>query len=259
MAGCIADPQWAGSAGAEKKKLRGKMEKVMMRRVIAACALSALMTGSALAGIQGVVPSEFENVDAPSSFLFFGSARGYQFLIHESELTDYVGLSLNGLTWRAGSSSGYPSADQLINNFEIRLSEGVAPADRTTNFASNIVGAQTLVRTGSLAIPAGSYPGGGSPNEWGLKIGFDRYVYNGGHLVIEIRHTGTALSGSLDATSTSTDGYGTRYASVWGSGFDTGGSFNANFIITRLNAVPAPGALALMGVGLIASRRRRRN
>ncbi|WP_435524572.1 hypothetical protein [Chryseobacterium indoltheticum] len=43
------------------------------------------------------------------------------------------------------------------------------------NFAANITGAQTIVKSGSLTIPAGSVPGGNSTNPFSYTFVF-RYT-----------------------------------------------------------------------------------
>jgi hypothetical protein len=67
------------------------------------------------------------------------------------------------------------------------------------------------------------------------------YVYNGGHLIIELRQTGTGSSRSVDALGTTTPGYGTLFRSCWGTGFDANSGNQANFSITRITAdTPVP-------------------
>lgn len=242
-----------------------------MRTVIAShrIALVAIvgamaLTGTASAQFHGVVPSEYENTTGTAGFLYFqGAGRTYQMIINESELTQFVGMELNGLSWRLLASAGnsWPLSDATFNNFDIYMGQGVAPADRSLAFAANYNGPVTQVRSGSLVVPTGSFPSGGSPNGWGHEITFDNYLYTGGHLTIEFRHDGMlgATSQSFDGLSTSTSGYLSRFAAIWASGYDTNGTVNnGNFFVTRLSAVPAPGALALLGLAGLATRRRRR-
>lgn len=79
-----------------------------------------------------------------------------------------------------------------MSSFDIYLSESVEPSERQLNFAANVVGTQTQVRSGSLQIPAGALTVGSNPNEFSFKITFtSAWQYDGGNLLIEVRHSGT--------------------------------------------------------------------
>ncbi|MBX3375802.1 MAG: hypothetical protein KF678_02210 [Phycisphaeraceae bacterium] len=84
-------------------------------------------------------------------------------------------------------------------------------------FASNVVGPQSLVRSGPLIIPAGSLTAGSSPNVFGFTVSFNEpYFYSGGNLLVELRHTGSdAGIQTVDALSTTTTGYLTDFAACW--------------------------------------------
>lgn len=212
---------------------------------------------------QFVVPSSYENVPGTGTFLgpLANAQRTYQLLIHESLLTDMVGLELTGLTWRIppSATSDWPTADVTFNNYDIYLSGSVTPADRSLTFANNIVGPQTQVRSGPLNIPTGSYTFGNSPNEFGPTIGFSNYAYNGGHLLVEIRHSGfSGTSRSVDALVTSTPGYSTLFSAAWTGSYTGTSGAQGNFSIVRLTAVPEPTTTGLLGLGLLAVLRRRR-
>lgn len=228
--------------------------------LLCACALS----GAATAQVTQVVPPAYENTAGTGVFLgpLTSSQRTYQLLMDESLLTDLVGLDLTGISWRLPASAvdDWPIADQTFDNYDIYLSESVDPGDRSLTFADNIVGTQTQVRSGSLVIGAGTFPSGGSPNDFGLTIGFgSNYTYNGGNLLLEIRHDGSdGTSRAIDALVTSTPGYGTLFSAAWtGNYLGTSGT-QGNFAIVQFTAVPAPGAGALLGLGLLAGARRRR-
>lgn len=167
------------------------------------------------------------------------TARTYQLLINESLLTPYIGKEIKGITWRLGpsASANWPASDQTFLSYDIYLSGSVAPADRSLTFANNVVGTQTLVRSGSLLIPAGSFTFGLTPNKFGPVVTFNTgYLYTGGHLLIEIRHSGTGgLSSSNDAVGTSTTGYGTLFSACWGSGATALTGSQGNFSISQIN------------------------
>lgn len=80
-----------------------------------------------------------------------------------------------------------------------------------------------------------SYTFGNVPNNWGPEILFDSlYLYTGGHLLIEVRLTGTGNNRSNDAVGTSTTGYGTQFSACWGSSYTANSGSQANFSIVRL-------------------------
>ncbi len=189
-----------------------------------------------------VVPPEYETSPGTATFLgpLYTGARTCQWLIHEDELTNLVGKELQALSWRIppSASSNWPPSDVTITNYDLWLSGSVAPADRDlTDFTQNVVGTQKQVKAGSLFIPMNSYPSGSSPNDWGPEIVFDSvYLYTGGHLLIELRLTGTGVTNqSTDAVGTSTTGYGTLFSACWGSGYTANSGSQANFTIVRLS------------------------
>ncbi len=189
-----------------------------------------------------VVPPDYTSTPGNGTFLsqFANTPRTYQLLIHESLLTDLVGKELHAVSWRLPTSalSNWPSSVVTVTNHDIYLSESVTPADRSlTDFSANAVGIQKLVRAGTLVIPANSYTFGNTPNNWGPEIMFDSlYLYTGGHLLIEIRQTGTSTSKGLDALTSSTTGYGTLFSACWGSGYTANSGSQGNFSIVRLTA-----------------------
>lgn len=233
--------------------------EVIVAGIVLAGALPVLATES-----QHVVPTAYGNTAGTSTFLgpLSNAQRTYQLLVHEDQLTDLVGLSLTGLAWRlpASAIAPWPTVDAIYGDYDIYLSGSVAPADRSFTFADNIVGTQTQVRSGGLSISADTYPFGSSPNLFGPTIEFDQnWLYSGGHLLVDIRHTGfSGTSRSVDALSTSTPGYGTQFSAAWtGNYLGTSGS-QGNFSIFQFTAIPAPSAAAVLGLGLVAGLRRRR-
>jgi len=234
--------------------------KRLSAALIVACAAPAAVAGMN----EFVVPPAYENTPGTTSFtgpLAVGG-RTYQLLVHESLLTDLVGLEIDGLSWRlpANATAPWPATDTLYSNYDIYLSGSVAPSDRSLTFADNIVGTQTQVRSGPLSILAGDYPSGSSPNDWGAKIGFSSgYTYNGGHLLVEIRHNGSNTgSRANDAIGTAIAGYGTLFSAAWQSSYTATTGLQGNFSIFRFTAVPAPSAAGVLGLGLMAGLRRRR-
>ena len=192
-----------------------------------------------------VVPNIYQG--SPAALTFLGplgnSQRTYQFLINANQLTGLIGQNIDAITYRLPTSatSDWPASDVTFTNYDIYLAQSVAPADRRLTFDSNIVGVKTQVRAGSLTITAGSYTFGNNPNNFGTDIEFDTpYMYTGGHLLIELRHTGfTGTSRSTEAASTSSSGYGTDFSACWTGNYTGTSGSQGNFVTVRLNSSTA--------------------
>jgi hypothetical protein len=220
--------------------------------------------------VDVIIPNGYGSTAGGSTFLgpIANAQRTYQLLINENQLTGAVGQLLTGITYRLPTSatSNWPASDATAANYDIRLSGSVPPANRSLTFAANVVGPQTLVRSGSLTIPAGTFPSGGSPNNFGYEITFATpWLYSGGHLLIEIRQTGLSASSSVDAIA-ATGGppgvYGNLVSACWtGSYTGTSGS-QGNFAVLGLSLSggawlsinPASGTIA-MGDSILMSAR----
>ncbi|NOS86293.1 MAG: T9SS type A sorting domain-containing protein [Ignavibacteria bacterium] len=191
-----------------------------------------------------VVPPNYAGTQGTASFLgpLSNAQRTYQFLIRDSILTGLVGQQITGITYRllASAVTNWPTADVTFSNYDIYLSGSVAPENRSLTFSQNVVGVQKRVRFGSLTVTAGSFPSGGSPTTFGSEIAFDSaYVYNGGHLLVELRHTGfTGTSASVDAISTSTGGYGFLISACWTGNYAGTLGSQGNFCVIRLTSSP---------------------
>lgn len=188
-----------------------------------------------------VVPPAYTGTPGTSTFLgpLANAARTYQLLIHDSMLTSLVGKRLTGLSWRIPTSAtaAWPVADVTFTNYDVYLSGSVAPANRSLTFASNVVGVQTQVQSGSLTIPMESYPFGGSPNAFGPEITLTPWLYSGGHLLVEIRHAGfSGTSRSTDAIGTAISGYGTLFSAAWVGNYTGTSGSQGNFTVIRLTA-----------------------
>lgn len=188
-----------------------------------------------------VIPNAYESTVGTVTFLgpLANTARTYQLLIAGSQLTNLVNKELTSFTYRipANATGAWPNAETSFTNYDIYLSQSVSPPNRSlTNFASNSIGVQTQVRSGSLTVPAGAFPSGGSPNSFGFQIEFaTNWMYVGGDLLIEIRHSGfTGTSRSVDAIGTAITGYGTLFTACWGSGSTATSGSQGNFSVIEL-------------------------
>jgi len=149
---------------------------------------------------------------------FANSTRTYQMVIDDTQLTTLSGKYLSSISFKIPSTaaSSWPASNITYPDYQIYLSDGVNPANAQLNFAANVVGTQTQVRSGSLSIPAGSVA---NNNTFSFDITFTTpYLYTGSNLVIEIRHTGSnGTSTSNQAVGTSATGYGSLFTSCWSS------------------------------------------
>lgn len=219
--------------------------------VLTICAVSVMLnflavsSYSIVSGAEGlseqlVVPNVNEDSSATGTFLgpLANTDRTYQLLINESQLTNFLGRNITGISWRLPTSATgpWPAADVNFTAYDIYLSRSVAPANRSLTFANNVIGSQTQVRSGALFIPDSSYGIVGSPNPFGPVIIFNTpYFYSGGHLLVEIRHDGfTGTSRSVEASSTSTSGYGTLFSACWTGSYTGTSGAQGNFGTVRL-------------------------
>ena len=188
-----------------------------------------------------VVPNIYTGTAAGGTFLgpLSNAQRTYQMLINANQLTGLIGQNLNAITYRLGPAiaTAWPTVNTTYANFDIYLAEGRAPANRSLTFDSNIVGVKTQVRSGPITFTPGSFPIGSNPNNFGTDITFDSpYLYTGGHLIIELRHTvSDGASTSVEASTTTSTGYGTDFSACWTSSYTGTAGSAGNFCTVRLN------------------------
>lgn len=211
--------------------------------------LIASLLGSAFAAqaqISTVVPDGFASTAGTTSFLgpFTTGPRRLMLLMSASELTAHLDRRITSIALRipVSATTAWPAADVTINDFQISVGPGVSPANRSLTFASNFTSTPTVVRTGQLVIPTGSYTTGSSPNAFGPAIMFTTpYVYSGGNLTIDILQSGfTGSSRSAEAT-LATGGpsglYGVRVSALWSATSGAATGSQANFVITQITSV----------------------
>ena len=174
-----------------------------------------------------------------------GNPRTGQLLIAAAELSALsVGHQINGITFRmfAGGTS-FPPTDATWADYTINIAAG-GPLPGSTTFANNIVGPITVCRTGPLTITANSFPVGGSPNPFGADIACTTpFIYQGGNVVVEVRHTGSnivnAATHFLEAVAITDPQYGTRFWSATATGNTaTTGAVNTFTVVRLQTTVP---------------------
>ena len=197
-----------------------------------------------------VIPNAYSGTAGTGVFMgpISNTPRTYQMLINANQLTALVGTHITSLSMRipSASSASWPLTDVTFTNFDIYLGQSVPPGERHSTFDSNIVGTKTQVRTGSLLIPANSYTFGGNPNAFGAPINFNTsYLYTGGHLIVEIRQSGSnGTSRTNDAVLSSSPGYGTNFSAGWNSSYTGTTVTNGNFIIIQLSNSLVPTSIS---------------
>ncbi len=217
------------------------------RNYLALKSRKVLLTGFTLSMILLSITAKAQttvtipNLTTTSSFTgpFANNTRTYQMIIDDTQLTALNGKYLTSISFRLPSTAAaaWPAANTTYSDYQIYLSDGVDPVNRQLNFAANIVGAQTQVRSGSLLIPAGSVSNNGT---FTFEITFNTpYLYTGTNLAIEVRHTGSSgNSTSVDAVGTSASGYGSLFTACWAS---TGNVMQGNFTYVKINSANSLG------------------
>jgi len=189
-----------------------------------------------------VVPPAYSNLPGTATFLgpLANSPRSYQLLIHANQITALINSRINSFTFRipVSATADWPATPVTFTNFDVYLSGCVDPVNRSLTFVNNVVGPQTLVRSGVLIIDSASFKSGATPNEFGMEIELDSgWIYESGNLLIELRHTGfTGTSRSVDAIGTAIPGYGTDFSACWQSSYTPTTGLQGNFAVTRINS-----------------------
>ncbi len=211
-----------------------------------ALALPSGASAGSTGDVEVVVPNSAESTGGTGVFLgpLVNAGRIYQLLVHEDQLTALVGKRIVGLSWRlpGSATADWPVGAVEYADYSILLSRSVAPSERSLVFANNVVGTQTQVRSGPLAIAAGAYASGSPINPFGPVIAVDGWDYAGGHLLVELRHGGfTGSSRAVDAFIASSTGYGTQFSAAWAAGNTATEGQQGNFSVVRFSAEDGEG------------------
>jgi hypothetical protein len=233
-----------------------------MTNALAACGFALATPVFACASGIVVVPNTNENSPGPSNQGFpfnSGSPFRYQQVYAADQFGTKSGL-ITQFAYRPDESAGDPFTSNQID-CEIRLSHTTAgPNTLSTTFADNIGPDETLVFDGLLSLSSADN------GTFDIIVDInDLFVYNGvDNLLIEIKIFNSPISTQFDAAGTGLGQGGTPWTDrLWALGDPnavTGSSGGDDGMVTQFTIIPAPGALALLGVaGVCGARRRRHN
>lgn len=238
----------------------------------------AVMSSSAMAQVGSsfiVAPNVYEDAEAPAGMftVIATNARTYQAIFHEDQLTEFVNHEINSMAYRLNGilTSGFPFVTTTWSRYEVELGVSVSPELATNTFEDNFLGDSTLVRSGSLTVTQFAWPAGPpGPSPWGEELVFDRsFTYEGGHLAVLIRHSGSDNQDPgnrlVDSASASSPGSGVDFTAISALGADeTVGNQTAFVPVVRFSGtpigVPEPSCIGILGsvAALSMFRRRRR-
>jgi hypothetical protein len=242
-----------------------------MSRAIRCAVVAVVVICASVATAQTVVPNSYTNVPASASGLNtfirdVNNPRTGQLLINANQLTSLVGQNIVAINFRmwTGSTASFPASNATWADYEIRMGPG-GTFPMSTTFATNFAGAPTLVRDGPLSINAGNFPGtGGPPRPFGtVPIALDTpFLYTGGNLALEVRHTGSNITNNaandfLEVALTTDPQNNVNFASVTATGNTATTGALATFTVTQF-IVPEPASLSVLAIGALATLRRRR-
>ncbi len=244
----------------------------MVRGFCVAACLVTVAASSAMARPDVVVPNAFAAAPGTSGLNTLSrdlnNPRTYQMIIDAGQLGGIpAGMLITGVTWRSwtGNVAGaWPPAGYNYADYDMFIGQAALPVGGgSTTFANNVVGGtEVQVLDGPLSITAGSFVsmgGVGAVNPWGMFIQFDTpFTYNGGSIVFTARHPGATIAGALflDSVASGVANGVQTFTAVGNT--PTVGAAATSTIFRFTWEVPAPGTLALLGLGgLVAARRRR--
>jgi len=227
----------------------------------------ALAAHSAAFGDVIVAPNADTNTSGNATqfgVLDSGSVT-FQFAYDASQFSGIsAGTTFTGIGFRLPGGAATLASSLVYSQYSIEVATAAVPVGSlTTTFASNESADDTVVRSGALTIPGGSFVGGSSPNPFNEIAFTTPFVYKGGSLVITLRHSDPGQTQTVNAntiggggqpitlansvanfsssTATTADGSGT-------------GFFNvpvASFYFTPTAAVPEPTPFVLVASTLL--------
>jgi hypothetical protein len=200
------------------------MKALNLTTLLCAAILSSSQAGTVVA------PNGYASTAGPNGLNNLlrgtGAPRTYQMQFSAAVLGGLpVGAKFTELRFRLDTVSDlavFPIDDIHWPDYQVTLAQAVnSVATMSTNFAANMR-SPILVKSGPLTLPALTFSGGDSPNEFASLIVFDTpYVYQGGDLVMLLSHPGSdsADTAYLDAATPQSAGYGTNFRALGATNF----------------------------------------
>lgn len=241
-----------------------------MRRSLSALAVLAL---AGMAQAQIVVPSVPSNGGGlstpvrafPRAIAMFYAASNFN---NQGGLFNSIAFRLADPINNPTVGASWPATNINFTDYTIRIgrpSAGVLNAAGGAQFPSTggtytqWIDNPVVVRSGPLTIPAGSFPNNGPFGSFGLPINFQSN-YNlqaGDGMVVWITHSG--YTGNTDNIFFDVTDFTPGVAdAIYSTTNLQSPELFGDVPIVQLGVVPAPGALAVLGLGgLVAARRRR--
>jgi hypothetical protein len=187
-------PGTQGSLGANRAIIIDTTAPLMSR-------LAPVVVPNRLATVEGDSQSSSLVVETP------GSARTYQAQIAAAELSGLpVGSPIIALGLRMnGGLASFPSFPIRCSAFEVKLSQAANSVDAFSPFFLANMSNPITVYSNSLTVNVAAFPGGETPNGFGLLVNFATpYIYQGGDLVLYLSYDFIPQDAQtfLDATDT---------------------------------------------------------
>ena len=236
--------------------------------VVAVAAVAADPHSAAAGPLEEVVPNANANVEGDlqnlGPFFITGGMRLQQ-VYDGSQFGSFGGKRLiTHIVFRPDSTFGDPHSTD-ISDLEVSLSTvNIGPDGLSTTFANNLGPDNTLVHDGFITLSTSDLAGPGNTRAFDIVIALQTpFSYDpttGRNLLMDVRNNDLNVpSGGprfMDAQFTKGDSI-SRVFEI-GPGSPTGSADTLGLVTLFRHVVPAPGTLAILGLGLIGTRRRRR-
>src|SRR5262245_24991320 len=179
-------------------RIRRSAKETMLR--VTVCVIALFVFGARQSQATPiVVPNANAGVEASAnSFIpFSAQAQTFQYLLAASQFAAVpIGSELTSIGWRRdGTESTGPTAAMIWATYDILLSTSLNPiGSLSPTFANNVGPDVTTVRSGSFTLNANALTdiGIATPNPFFVIPFTTPYIYLGGDLLIELRHSATA-------------------------------------------------------------------